>query len=347
MQVIKARNVGQAFPEVMYHLKHHGVRMDSRNGPVVKIPEPCTILYEKPEERVLFCKERDANPFFHLMESLWMLAGRNDLAFPVSIVKNMANFSDDGKILQGAYGYRWRQHFGYDQLSRIAYALKADHTCRRQVLQLWDAKNDLGLPSKDLPCNTQIYFSINHEGQLDMMVTNRSNDAVWGALGANAVHMSILQEFMAGWIDVPIGRYWQVSNNLHLYLREHEDLMNLMAERAFPSGQYKYNDPYECQTVKPTPLLPKGDIDKFQQDLKIFLDEGLVLGIRDSFLFRVAAPMLTAIRVYKQTPAPKRFELMEKELSKMDPSLDWCQAAKCWLLIRHHRWEEKQREHDD
>ena len=63
---------------------------------------------------------------------------------------------------------------------------------------MWDAKQDLSHrnESKDLPCNTHVYFSI-REGFLDMTVCNRSNDLIWGCCGANAVHMSFLQEYVA------------------------------------------------------------------------------------------------------------------------------------------------------
>jgi hypothetical protein len=50
---------------------------------------------------------RDANPFFHVMETLWMLAGRNDLPWLVRFNKRFASYSDDGGNTQpGAYGYQ-------------------------------------------------------------------------------------------------------------------------------------------------------------------------------------------------------------------------------------------------
>jgi hypothetical protein len=52
-----------------------------------------------------------------------------------------------------------------------------------------------------------------------MLVTNRSNDIVWGAYGANAVHFSYLLEYVASSIGVKVGRYWQVSNDFHIYER--------------------------------------------------------------------------------------------------------------------------------
>ncbi|MHC4157178.1 MAG: thymidylate synthase [Planctomycetota bacterium] len=129
-----------------------------------------------------------------------MLAGRNDVEWLAYFNANIANYSDDGEKFHGAYGYRWRKHFEGDQLMDIARALKANHDCRRQVLQIWDACDDLGRCSKDLPCNLTVHFQIGGtriRPVLNMTVFNRSNDVVWGAYGANAVHFSMLQEYMA------------------------------------------------------------------------------------------------------------------------------------------------------
>ena len=55
----------------------------------------------------------------------------------------MEEYSDDGITLQGAYGFRWREHFGGDQLSVIIERLRNDNTDRRCVLQMWDPLVDL------------------------------------------------------------------------------------------------------------------------------------------------------------------------------------------------------------
>ena len=83
---------------------------------------------------------------------------------------------------------------------------------------MWDAKKDLTHLniSKDLPCNTHVYFSI-RDGFLDMTVCNRSNDLIWGCCGANAVHMSYLQEYVAIMCGVDIGFYTQS------YLESHHE----------------------------------------------------------------------------------------------------------------------------
>ncbi len=339
MQVITARNVHQALPEVMYLLATQGRKFDSRNGPVLKVPGPVSICYEKPQERVMFWPERDANPFFHLLESLWMLAGQNDVKFVADIVPRMATFSDDGETLSGAYGYRWRKHFGYDQLLYIAEALQADRYDRRQVLSMWDPYRcgDLGSDSKDLPCNTQVYFSRTDTGALDMAVTNRSNDAVWGCLGANAVHFSMLQEYLAVMIGCPVGKYWQITNNLHLYLEHHEELMKTMALKAFPSEQYKETCPYENDVVVPHLLIPGDDVDIFDRDVAMVLGDDTPLGIRDWFCRKVGIPMMVAIQTYKGTETSKaqRVLIAQQILgASMPPRSDWCLAACDWLERR-------------
>ena len=94
--------------------------------------------------------------------------------------------------------------------------LRADPDSRRAVLQIWDAEADLGVPSKDIACNTQAMFKV-RGGQLNMLVSNRSNDIVWGCYGANAVQFSMLLEYMAARIGVAPGTYRQVSDSFHAY----------------------------------------------------------------------------------------------------------------------------------
>jgi hypothetical protein len=177
---------------------------------------PIIVTHASPYRRVLFDPIRDANPFFHYMEALWMLAGRGDVRFPSLFASNIKNYSDDGITLHGAYGHRWRYHFDVDQIETVIYMLKKDQSTRRAVISMWDATHDLDVDTKDLPCNTHVYFRA-QKGDLNMTVCNRSNDLVWGMLGANMVHMSILHEYIAHSANMSMGNYYQFSNNLHVY----------------------------------------------------------------------------------------------------------------------------------
>jgi len=143
MKVIEARNVNEAVSLALPYLLEHGIQEQSRNGSVLVAPTPVMTVYHKPCERVLFSATRDANPFFHLMEALWMLAGRNDVTFPVWFNTRFTEYSDDGLTVHGAYGYRWRHWFGFDQLRTLIAELRRNPTSRRAVLSMWAPMGDL------------------------------------------------------------------------------------------------------------------------------------------------------------------------------------------------------------
>lgn len=217
---LTAFNCHQALADGIRMVLNHGVETSSRNGRVLAIQEPVTIKYLNPQDRVLLSPTRDANPFFHMAEAMWMLAGRNDLAPVEAYVSTFGQYSDDGITLHGAYGHRWINHFGIDQLTELVTELRTSGS-RRAVLGMWDPRADLPklrTGGKDVPCNTHAYFAIRTDGKLDMTVCNRSNDAIFGCFGANLVHFSILQEYLASVLGVPVGKYCQVTNNLHIYL---------------------------------------------------------------------------------------------------------------------------------
>lgn len=334
MITIRGRNVNNTWGIAKTVLTQHGVRCESRNGPVLEVPEPVTTEYIHTTERVLFDPVRDANPFFHLMEGLWMLAGRNDVAWITQFNKRFMSYSDDGTTFHAAYGYRWRQHFdmfgggehGFaDQLKKAIAMLKADPTSRRVVVQMWDPINDLWSPEeverrgsvpKDLPCNTAIYFKI-RDGLLLMTVTNRSNDIVWGCYGANCVHMSMLHEYMAGMIGVGLGSYHQLSDSWHSYLDiwQKQDLTGA------------YMDPYGLRHVKPYPMVSKPEY--WDDDLYTFMAGPHLAqeSYENDFFERVALPMRSAWFAHKQ----KDLALAKKHLEIMPVDNDWRLAGYEWL----------------
>lgn len=219
MHTVVVSNVNEALVLGVNILKNYGVLIPSRVGTTIECPMPLTTCYNNPCERVLFDPDRRANPFFHLFESLWMLAGRNDLAFLTQFNKRMAEYSDDGQTVNGsAYGYRWKKWFEHDQLELVIDELCRNPNSRRCYLANWDGGIDpVDTASKDVPCNVGISFRV-RDGHLTMTVFNRSNDIIWGAYGANAVHFSMLQEYIAFHCDLKVGQYWQVSNSFHAYV---------------------------------------------------------------------------------------------------------------------------------
>ena len=322
---ITGTNVNHVYWDALQWLKVSGVHEESRNGPVLVSPGPVLLQYMNPTERVLFDPLRDANPYFHAMEALWMLAGRGDLEWPLYFNSNLSEFSDDGSSLNGAYGHRWRRYFYFDQLKMLVDHLKDNPKSRRAVLAMWDP-DDLYLRnfSRDLPCNTHAYFDL-RGGRLNMTVCNRSNDLVWGACGANAVHFSMLQEYLAAGLRRPVGTYYQFTNNLHLYTEQHKVLLD---------NTYSDWDLYEDRTVR-VPLVDT-ELEQWDVDLTRFLSdpEGDTLYL-NSFFNDVASPMYSS---WADRKGGRNNGLLAAEAIRAE---DWRVACINWIKRRENREQSK------
>lgn len=276
MKVINATDVNDALPRGLAMLRDEGTWQDSRAGRVLVLPTPLTTVYHDPRRRVLFDSARDANPFFHLFEALWILAGRKDVETLAWFNERMRDFSDNGEEFHAPYGYRLRKQ-SMDQVGIACGMLKENRNDRRAVLQIWSAALDLGFQGKDIPCNDMVFLrcvedeTLNggHTHRLDITVSNRSNDAIWGAYGANAVQFSVLQEYMVAHIGCAVGKYYQVSNNFHAY-ESNPYLTKWIKANPFGGHAPAEEVPYASGAVETTPLVAVGEtVSDFDTDLRM------------------------------------------------------------------------------
>lgn len=332
MKIIDVRNVHEALPEGLRLLIETGLPMASRAGDVIVAPMPVTTIYQRPTERVILWPERDANPFFHFFESLYYLAGRRDLAWIQQILPRMKDFSDDGHTLQGSYGYRWRTHFGFDQLECVLELLKKEPFSRRAVVSMWDPRYDLldnEAASKDVPCNTTIKFrtvfgKAGEPNRLNMIVFNRSNDIIWGLYGANAVHFSMLQEYVASKLSLLVGTMTTVSTDFHAYTEVYKKVyQNELVQARGPN-------PYATGFARPFPIMD--DPENWDRDLYLFMEKPLTRGFGNRFFSEVAQPLWKAHTAYKSKDWPTAFEALDS-----CAAWDWRRAAKEWLERRQEK----------
>lgn len=374
MYVINARNVNDAYVKGMELLTQHGEREETRNGQAMVNLRPVTTYYARPWERLLWNYQRNANPFFHLAESLWMLAGLNDATWLDQFVSDFSSrFAEADGHQHGAYGFRWRQHFDVewgggssdmpDQLLTVVKLLQGNLSTRQAVLTMWDPVADLAKVKKDLPCNTHVYFRVrgpdelereegyrklgissdlaerNPDGSdyhltnvvdtekyLDITVCCRSNDIVWGAYGANAVHFSMLHEYIACRIGVKMGRYYQVSNNFHGYVNT--------LPQTWAQGD---NDPYVVGVAQPAKVFT--DPEMIDRDLYHFFQcwkrSENAPGFHNRFLEETAYPLLKLYAMRNELTQDQVFRYNE------DHKTDWDLAACLWLTRRISKKEQR------
>lgn len=337
MRVIEARNAHSALPMGLALLAAEGIPMPSRAGSTITHPLPVTTIYRRPDERVVFWPERDANPFFHFFEGLFYLAGRRDLDFMTQFLPRMRDFSDDGVNLQGSYGWRWRHHFGYDQLERLIALLQKNLMSRRAILTMWDPRCDLledEGASSDVPCNTTIKFRVVYGGRdepnrLSIVVFNRSNDIIYGLYGANAVHFSMLQEYVAARLGLVVGTMTTISTDFHAY----EDIYEKVYRGSLRESDAASRDgPYESGEVVPLPMVSHPG--SWDEELHRFLsnpNEGVFL-YQNLFFPRVARPLWNSHVAWKTGDLDAALVLAVRCVSP-----DWKKAAVEWLLRRKKR----------
>jgi thymidylate synthase len=348
---IPVRNVHAAYPEALNVLLEFCIQQPSRNGPVYVSPWPVATVYERPDERVVFYEERDANPYFHFMEALGFLGGISDVEFYARYAKQIANYSDDGRTLPASYGHRWRHYFDRDQLAWAVRRLRDNPHDRRVVISMWDPARDpivADANGKDVPCNTHCYVNI-FGGYLNMQVCNRSNDIFWGAYGANAVHMGFLHEYLARHVGVQLGWMIQHSFNWHAYADVYNKIMN---EREASSKERSLrNDmaiphtrrwqPYTDLNTGGLPVFPivnGTDRAEWDHQLGIFLKGGVAEGdgLTDPFFTEVAVPIRESHAAYRN----KQYTAAA-ELARSCAATDWRRGCLEWLDRRAGEREAK------
>ena len=322
MITILAEDVNDAYVQGVRLALTSGVMETSRAGCVVVVPEPVVTTTTNPTHRVLLDRKRRANPFFHLFESLWMLQGDRNARWLDQFVSDFSErFAEEDGAQWGAYGYRWRSHFGRDQIETCVRLLRNDNTDRRVVITMWDPSVDLdaakftksGEPPKDVPCNTHIYPRI-HNNRLSLTVCCRSNDLYWGAHGANAVHFSFLLEYMAGRIGVQPGALHQVSNNYHGYVSVLPEKMPLHGSGC-----------YERLGVSAMPIMTRPE--DWDRDLDLFMGNPLCdpKVFENEWFWKVAQPMWRA-NLDRLARDRASFDVSTREIR----ATDWQMAVRMW-----------------
>lgn len=343
--ILHARNVNEALPLGLMLLKERGVPVESRGLRTIEAPGPVMTVYRRPQERVLFCPDRDANPFFHFFEALWVLSGSNRVHMPTFFLPKLMEYSDDGRTFYGAYGYRLRNAPpGVDQITASIGLLRRKPDTRQCVLAIWNVW-DLGVGSKDVPCNDTIALKI-RDGHLNTTVFCRSNDIIWGAYGANAVQFSVLQEYIASAVGVEVGTYTQVSDSFHAY--ESNPLW-----QAYVSGEYHpaghVVNPYEVNSDYRTPLFsPLETAEQYADIMRLehllstapsmdALEESITKGFESTLFRGTVLPMLRAFIHYRKGDIGR--SLMETSHISAN---DWRAACARWLTRRQDMRLEKE-----
>lgn len=151
-------------------------------------------------------------------EVAWFLSGSRDVTWLQKYAPLWDKFvEDDGRTIDAAYGYRWRHHFGRDQVGAAYWALKADPSNRRVLVSAWDPGYDgLGAEGqKNVPCPACFTLSV-VDGRLHSTLLIRSSDVFVG-LPYDVMGHALMMDCFAESLGYDLGVMQVSIGHPHLY----------------------------------------------------------------------------------------------------------------------------------
>lgn len=199
---------------------------DSRLGKIVESLH-ANFNIADPKQRWVLSRRPAISPAFAIAEIVWILSGSNDAEFLNFWNPALPKFMGYDEYYHGAYGYRIRNQFVFDQLERAYQTLKKNPATRQVVIQIWNSEKDFpdvdGSPmSADIPCNICSMPKV-RDGRLEWLQVMRSNDLYRGT-PYNVIQFTTIQEVLAGWLGLELGAYHQISDSLHIYCSDLDEL---------------------------------------------------------------------------------------------------------------------------
>jgi thymidylate synthase len=172
----------EAYRRLLTELLNHGTEeLNERTSTRIKMLEGGHSFKLDVSERLPIAGNRRYWPHVAAAEVAWQFMGTQDPDWILEKApKVWQDFVEDGK-LKTAYGYRWRHHFGRDQLMLAIRELSGNPTNRQLFISAWDpAADGLGGPQpKNIPC--PVGFAVSRSGDtIHMSVFIRSSDVFVG-----------------------------------------------------------------------------------------------------------------------------------------------------------------------
>ena len=136
------------------------------------------LILRNPRDRIITLPSRKFSKRYFVGELSFYLSGSNDLEFIAHYAPFWRQVSDNGKIVNSAYGKRLFLDFnssGYIQFNYAIKCLKEDKDSRKSIMMIYDPCD--AKESKDNPCTMYLQFFIRND-KLIAEAHMRSND-IW------------------------------------------------------------------------------------------------------------------------------------------------------------------------
>lgn len=247
----------QTFLHAYRSLLEHGQESRPRGRRILEIENFSTAL--QPYERLTSFAARNLNLPYCVEEFLWYLRGDR---YDTSIEKHATMWAKIRDPRDGGFNSNYGQYLfastladGRSQFQWCVDQLTADPDSRRAAMSLLNASH-LFDGNPDIVCTYGISFRI-RDGALNMSVSMRSNDAIFGltndAFCFSMIHEMMLVHLRRAYPDLQLGTYTHKADSFHVYERHFDMLDRLVREGEsgfIPVEIPKATDPVEYKLLR-------------------------------------------------------------------------------------------------
>lgn len=162
----------------------------------------------------------------------WSLDGRNDVETPAYYRRGAHEYSDDQHTLSGAFGHRLVTANG-NQLEEVVGRIERDPAHRRAFALVLEPQDNFR-QSREYPCAVGVHLFL-RDGALVWLTVMRAQQALT-VLPYDAFLFMGMQQYAAGLLGVPIGRYIHQSGTFHFYDNEAALARKIVDDPAVPAS---------------------------------------------------------------------------------------------------------------
>lgn len=241
------------FYEILRDLKQFGQKTKPRGLEIVEIRNYVYTL--PPRYRFMSFDNRKLNLDYIKQEFLWYVRGnRHDVSIK-HIAKMWDGLINTDKTINSNYGFYIFNpaagRHGLSNFDRVIDLLIHDPDTRRATVMILN-NDHLNSDTKDFPCTYSLNFHI-RDGQLDMYVRMRSQDAIYG-MGNDAPCFSLVHELLWSRMiafdrfkDLKLGLYHHSADSFHVYEKHYEMLERIIDHPVITIDHHK-----DCPAMVPS-----------------------------------------------------------------------------------------------
>lgn len=208
---IAYKNATEAFEDLYAFIMGQGVNTNVGTKAVYNVG----FYLCNPQQRVITTEWRKFSEQYAEREYAWYMSGDRSVAEIKKFAPMWDKMHGGDNIVNSNYGWQWTRN---KQLAKCIEQLKENKDTRQAWFTIFDGKEKDSY-KYDTPCTLSVGFDIKPGIEtLDMCVTMRSNDLVYGFCN-DQYCWTKLQQLIADELGLPIGTYYHFAHDLHIYER--------------------------------------------------------------------------------------------------------------------------------